>query len=121
MVDTKTSDWAQGLTSIADSLRQFTDNLRNNSGGVQQTPVAQTVAKYGETVTNQVEQLADYLDRADLSKISRDLESFARKNPAIFIGGAFAAGILAARFIKSSQQRATSSRNRQLTAGTSRG
>lgn len=118
-VDTKTSDFAQGLTSIAGSLRQFTENLRNNSGEVQQTPVAQTVAQYGETVTNQVERVADYLDRADLQKLTRDVESFARRNPAIFIGSAFALGILASRFIKSSQRRPLPA-NRQITAGTGR-
>ena len=31
-----------------------------------------------------------------------DVKDFARKNPAIFLGGAFAMGIVAARFLKSS-------------------
>jgi F0F1-type ATP synthase membrane subunit b/b' len=114
-VDTKTSDVAQGLTGIADTVRQFTENLRSN----QDAPIAQTVAQYGDTVTQQVEKLADYLDRADLNKLSRDVETFARRNPVVFIGGAFAAGILLSRFIKSSQQRALPP-SRQLTAGTSR-
>ncbi|MDQ4122220.1 MAG: hypothetical protein M3209_12340 [Acidobacteriota bacterium] len=115
-VDTKTSDVAQSLSGVAETMRQFTENLRTN----QDTPVAQTVAQYGDTVVNQVERLADYLDRADLNKLTRDLESLARRNPAVFIGGAFAAGILLARFVKSSQQRALPP-SRQLTAGTSRG
>jgi hypothetical protein len=114
-VDTKTSDVAQSLTGVADTVRQFTETLRTN----QDTPIAQTVAQYGETVTNQVERVADYFDRADLQKLTRDVESFARKNPAVFIGSAFALGILAARFIKSSQRRPLPA-NRQITAGTSR-
>ncbi|HEX8267086.1 MAG TPA: hypothetical protein VF596_16915 [Pyrinomonadaceae bacterium] len=114
-VDTKTSDVAQSLTGVADTVRQFTETLRTN----QDTPIAQTVAQYGDTVTNQVERIADYLDRADLQKLTRDVESFARRNPAIFIGSAFALGIVAARFIKSSQRRPLPA-NRQITAGTSR-
>lgn len=114
LVDTKTSDVAQSLTGVADTVRQFTEDLRSN----QDAPVAQTVAQYGDTVVNQVEKLADYLDRADLNKLTRDLETFAKRNPVVFIGGAFAAGILLARFVKSSQARAASA-NRQLTAGKS--
>ncbi len=114
-VDTKTSDVAHSLTGVADTVRQFTETLRTN----QDTPIAQTVAQYGDTVTNQVERIADYLDRADLQKLTRDVESFARRNPAIFVGSAFALGILASRFIKSSQRRPLPP-NRQITAGTSR-
>ena len=33
--------------------------------------------------------------------MARDLESFARRNPAIFIGAAFGVGFLVARFLKS--------------------
>jgi len=33
--------------------------------------------------------------------LMRDVEHFAHKNPAVFLGGAFALGILAARFLKS--------------------
>lgn len=114
-VDTKTSDVAQSLTGVADTVRQFTETLRTN----QDTPIAQTVAQYGDTVTNQVERIADYLDRADLQKLTRDVESFARRNPAIFVGSAFALGILASRFIKSSQRRPLPA-SRQITAGTGR-
>lgn len=117
LVDTKTSEMAQGLTTVANSIRQFTENLR--SGGGEQQPLAQTVVRYGDSLTNQVEQFADYLDRADLNKLSRDVEGFARRNPVVFVGGAFALGILAARFVKSSQDRAASA-NRQLGAGTDR-
>jgi F0F1-type ATP synthase membrane subunit b/b' len=114
-VDTKTSDAARGLTTIANSMRQFTENLRTN----QEAPIAQTAAQYGETLVSQVEDLAGYLDRADLNKLTRDVESLARRNPAVFIGGAFALGILAARFIKSSSARANSTTALQ-TRGTTR-
>jgi len=33
--------------------------------------------------------------------MARDLESFARRNPALFIGAAFGVGFLVARFLKS--------------------
>ena len=34
--------------------------------------------------------------------MARDAESYARRNPAVFLGSAFVLGILAARFFKSS-------------------
>jgi len=68
--------------------------------------------QYTETLSQQVEKLSGYLERQDLSGLMSDVERFARRNPAIFLGGAFALGILAARFLKSS----TPAPNRALVA-----
>jgi hypothetical protein len=40
-----------------------------------------------------------------------DVENFARRQPALFIGGALALGILAARFLKSSSQQGSTMRD----------
>lgn len=96
---TQKDNLARGLSSVADGIRQMGDNLR---GGEQsQTPIAGLTAKYGDSLANQVEQVSNYLEKKDLRDLVRDVEVFARRNPAIFIGGAFALGIAAARFLKS--------------------
>jgi hypothetical protein len=38
----------------------------------------------------------------DVRELVQDAQQFARRQPAIFVGAAFAAGVLAARFMKSS-------------------
>ena len=90
---------AKGLSSVADNIRQMGENLR---GGEEETPIANITAKYGDSLAKQVEQVSTYLEQKDLRDVLKDVEGFARRNPAVFIGGAFALGILAARFLKSS-------------------
>lgn len=91
-----------GLTDVADSIRQVGENLR---GGEETTGVAELTAKYGDTVARQIEQVSSYFERKDVREMVGDVEEFARRNPAIFVGGAFVLGILAARFLKSSSPR----------------
>ncbi len=75
------------------------DSMR---GGVsEQAGIAGTTAKYSESVASQVEQFSRYLEKKDLRDVANDVERFARRNPAVFLGGAFALGLLAARFLKS--------------------
>jgi hypothetical protein len=50
--------------------------------------------------------VARYLREKDLQGLTRDTETFARRHPELFLGGAFLAGMLAARFVKSSRPRA---------------
>ena len=88
-----------GLRSIAQSVRKVGDNL-NQSG--EQTPVAEYSARYAQTAAGKLDQVAQYFESKDLKAIGRDVEGYARRNPAIFLGGAFALGVLAARFFKSS-------------------
>ncbi len=97
-IDEKKANFTQGLTSVADTIRQIGGNL---SEAQEPTGVANIAAQYTNTAADKVEQLTGYLERRDFKGLVRDLEDLAHKNPAIFLGGAFALGILAARFIKS--------------------
>lgn len=90
---------ATGLTSVADSLKQVGGTLREADD---QSGITELTAKYGESLANQIEQISGYFERKDVREMIRDVESFARRNPALFIGGAFTLGLLAARFLKSS-------------------
>lgn len=97
-IDEQKTNLTAGLTSVADTIRQIGGNL---SGAQEPTGVANIAAQYTNTAADKVEQISGYLERRDFKALVRDLEDVAHKNPAIFLGGAFALGILAARFFKS--------------------
>ena len=97
-LDEKRSTLSDGLSAVADSVRQVSSNL-----GSSQTDnsLAEAAAKYTDTAARKIENVAGYFENKDVRAMARDLESFARRNPAIFIGAAFGAGFLVARFLKS--------------------
>jgi ElaB/YqjD/DUF883 family membrane-anchored ribosome-binding protein len=85
------------LTRLAQAVRQSTQSLRDNQQGA--------VAQYVDRAADRIEQFSTTLRERDLNDLMRDAERFARRQPAVFIGAAFAAGVLAARFLKSSSER----------------
>lgn len=105
------------LTSLAQAVRQSTESLRSN----QQPGVAQ----YVEKAASQLEHLSNRLRDRDVKDLVQDARQFARRQPAIFVGAAFAAGLLAARFMKSSSnnqyERTFGERNESMAARSARG
>jgi hypothetical protein len=98
---------AGGLTSVAESVRSMSSNLNQSP---EQNPLADYTAQYADTAAQKIEQIARYFEQTDVKGMARDLESFARRNPAVVLGGAFAIGMLAARFMKSSPRHLQSGR-----------
>jgi len=86
---------AEGLTSVAQALRQTSQQLRMQD--------QQTVTGYIESAASQVERISNYLKHNDLGGLIDDVEQFARRQPALFLGGTFVLGLLGARFLKSSR------------------
>jgi len=89
---------AQGLSAVSSSMRQMGDNLRQND----QTS---GYAQYVNQAAEQVDRFSGYLQHHDARDIMADAEDWARRNPALFLGGAFALGLLASRFLKSGMGR----------------
>jgi len=116
-LDEQKSTLTSGLTTVADSVRQVSENLgssRTDSG------LAEAAAKYTSTAAQKLEDVAGYFETRDVRQMARDLEGFARRNPAVFLGAAFGLGLLAARFMKSSAPGyGTSNTSRELTSGMS--
>lgn len=96
------STLSSGLLTVADNISQLGDNL---SGGEQRDAFTRIAADYSETAATKLRSAADYFNSHDLETMYRDIEGMARRNPAVFVGGAFAIGFLAARFLKSSTPR----------------
>jgi len=87
---------ADALGAVAQSLlfssQQLREQDRNAVGGAV------------EKAANRVENWANYMRNTDAREMADRVEGFARREPAIFLGGAFALGLLGARFLKSSRR-----------------
>lgn len=92
-VDSRMSDVAGELGSVAEAVRQTTYEIGGES---------QTVARYGERIAEQLEGVSSYLNEKGIEDVLGDLEGFARRQPAVFLGGAFMLGMVVGRFIRSS-------------------
>jgi hypothetical protein len=87
-----------GLGAVAETLRQTGQQLRDNDQGV----ITQYVSQYSETAASQVEKVSSYLGERDVNQLIGDVESFARREPTLFIAGAFLLGLAGARFLRAS-------------------
>jgi hypothetical protein len=97
LLEQQTGRAADQLGGVANALHKAAEQLNQENGGV--------VADYAEQAAGRVERVADMLRDANVDDIVGEVESFARRQPEVFIGAAFAVGFLAARFIKSSSDR----------------
>jgi hypothetical protein len=88
---------AQTLSSVSNAVDQVSNQLRQND---QTAPYAH----YVDMVGDQVQRAANYLQNHDIRQIVGEVQDFARREPALFLGGTFVLGLLAARFLKSSPQ-----------------
>ena len=88
---------AESVTGVAQALRQTGQHLRED--GAQPA-----LATYADRGAEQVERFGGYLRQRDTGQIVTDLEGFARRQPMVFAGGAFALGMLAVRFLRSGGQ-----------------
>jgi len=99
VLDEQKGTVAGGLTTVADTIKQVGENLNTAD---EPNKITETAAKYTSSLAEQIENLSGYFERKDVREMVRDVEGFARRYPAYFIGGAVALGFIAARFLKSS-------------------
>ena len=98
-LEEKKSDLSSGLSNVASSIRQLSGNLGTSGSNDQ---LSRLTSDISNTAAEKIESVANYFEQKDLNAMYRDAERFARNNPAWVLGGAFALGFLAARFLKSS-------------------
>lgn len=91
---------ADGLVGFADALNQVSSSMRD------QNPA---VANFADTAATRLESFATTIRDKDVNELMNEVEDLARRQPALFIGGAFLAGVFAARFLKSSSGMSTGS------------
>ena len=81
---------ADELGNVAEALRKAGQDMRDQDYA--------GVADYAERLAQRVEGASDYIKQQDVGDFVQGLEGFAKREPAIFIGGAVALGVVAARF-----------------------
>ena len=89
-------DAALTLSSVASTLLNSSSQLKDE----QQAMAGEYVGKAAE----QIDRLAQYIQNADPGQLADEVQRFARRRPAVFIGAAFALGVIGARFLKSSRR-----------------
>lgn len=96
-LNTQKNKATDGLGSVASAVRGTSQRLRDEKHD--------TVARYVDQAANQIERFSNGLRQKDVADLMNDAQRFARERPALFVGSAFAAGLLGARFLKSSSER----------------
>jgi hypothetical protein len=95
-VDQQKNRAADGLGGIADVFRSAGNELRTEN---------ETLASYVDQASDQMRRFAEQIRQRGVADMLDDLNDFARRRPAVFIGGAFLVGLGLARFMKSSGER----------------
>lgn len=89
---------SQRMVPVQSALRETGQQLRKQGQG--------SVAGYADQAADQVERFSGYLRETEVDEIVDEARNFARRRPAVFLGGAVALGFLATRFLKSTSQEA---------------
>jgi hypothetical protein len=98
------STLSQGRRQAADQIGGIGSAFRRTSESLREEDQTR-FADVTDNVARQIDRVADYLRQSDGGTIARDLENLGRRQPALVFAGAFAIGVLAARFLKSSTPR----------------
>jgi hypothetical protein len=98
-VDEQKNRAADGLGGIANVFRSAGNELRNEN---------EMVAQYVDMASDQLRRFADQIRQKGVTDMLDDVHNFARRRPALFIGGAFLVGLGLARFLKSTGDRQAS-------------
>jgi hypothetical protein len=94
-----------GRDKAIDKIETVSEALRGAGEKLEGTgPLPDLADKAAEGI----DRLAHYFENKSVTDIVRSVESFARREPALFLGGALAMGVIAGRFLKSSGHRAPS-------------
>ncbi len=85
----------ESIGVVSDAFRTVSQRLRDQN--------QETIARYADTAAANVDRFSGYLRQHDADYIINEAENFIRRRPVLVVGGAFAAGFLMARFLKSSK------------------
>lgn len=90
---------AEGINHVADTIRRVSEEMQSEQPAI---------ANAAQTAAEQAEKLASYLQQTDAREILRTVEDAARRQPVLFLGGAFLLGLAASRLIKAGGRGANS-------------
>ncbi|MBA4148542.1 MAG: hypothetical protein H0X66_10550 [Verrucomicrobia bacterium] len=88
--------------TVAETLHHCGDALRGAAGQLREKQ-DQNLASIAESIAARLDKTSNYLDGKQLQDIRNDVENFARKQPQVFYGSMFVAGLALSRFFKASK------------------
>lgn len=94
--DAQRSRAVESVSGIADALRQSAEAVGSENQGI---------GTLMYRAADMIENVTSNFENKDLDQLVWDVQTLARRNPAIFFGGALALGFAAARFLKASNER----------------
>lgn len=80
-----------GIETVADSIRRVSADMESDQP---------QIADLASSAADQAEAIARYLRETDVRQLIGNVEDFARRQPLLFLGGAFLLGVAASRFVK---------------------
>ena len=86
---------ADGIETVARSIRRLSTELAGDQPAI---------ASAATTVAEQAERTAQFLNETDAREMISKVEEAARRQPLLFLGGAFVLGVATARFFKAAGQ-----------------
>lgn len=95
------------IETVSDALRGAGEKLEGTG------PLPDLANKAAEGIEN----LARFVENKSIGDVFNGVQSFAKREPALFLGGAIVVGILAGRFLKSSSRRSVDVGDRYETYG----
>jgi len=95
-LSTQKNRGTDALGQVANAVRSSTQKLREERHD--------TIAGYVDKAADQIDNWSRRLRDKDIDELMSDVQRLARRQPAVFIGSAFALGLVGARFFKSSRQ-----------------
>jgi hypothetical protein len=91
LIDEQKERMAMAVHGIADMLRRTADTLERENNA--------TAAHYADRAAAQVDRLSETVRNRELGEMVASTEAFARRQPALFIAGAVAAGFVLGRLL----------------------
>ena len=100
--DAATSQFTAGVTRAADGLGSVANALRK-TGEQLRAEDNNAFTPYLDQAAQKVDSVSGYIRDRSFAELVSDTEQFARRDPALFLGGAMILGLLGGRFLKSSR------------------
>jgi ribosomal protein L12E/L44/L45/RPP1/RPP2 len=117
--DAARSQYQRAMSSVVGELNSLAGALRGAGEHIQSQNQSQLAITITGRIADRITSFADTLDGRDFEEVMDNVNAFARRNPAAFLGGAAAIGFFAARFVKSSATAALQSASMRTTPNAS--
>lgn len=92
--DTRKDKAVETIGNVATAIRETSDKLKGVG------PLGDVAGRAADGI----ESVAEFFEGKQIGDLVRDVEKFARREPALFVGAAFALGLIGGRFLKSSHR-----------------